>query len=357
MKKILVLVTNYPNNDGGVALMYVHTRNKYYAQNGIDVTVLNFAAEQGYEKDGIKVITLAEYKETQNQYDDLILHAPNIRNHYVFLKQYDKEFNHIIFFFHGHEVLMINKTYPKPYAYMKTSSWVRRKAQDFYDVFKLAIWKRYLPHISLKADFVFVSNFFYSEFKHFTGLTNDKLLNHVHIINNSVGSIFEELSYNMNADKKYDFITIRNMLDESVYCIDLLCQIAENNPDKKFLLIGKGQYFDHYKKPENIEWVDRFLRHDEVISYVDNAKCAIMLTRRDTQGVMSCELVTYGIPLITSDLPICHEIFDGIEGVIFIANEKGMINDYNRYPAQTKKITTFNAENTIRKEIDLIKKR
>lgn len=33
------------------------------------------------------------------------------------------------------------------------------------------------------------------------------------------------------------------------------------------------------------------------------------VTRRDTQEVWSCELVIYGIPLITSDLPVCREIF------------------------------------------------
>jgi len=36
MKKILVLVQDYPNNNGGVALMYVHVRNKYYIQHNID---------------------------------------------------------------------------------------------------------------------------------------------------------------------------------------------------------------------------------------------------------------------------------------------------------------------------------
>lgn len=41
-EKILVLVQNYPDNDGGVALIYVHVRNKYYIQHDIDVTVLNF---------------------------------------------------------------------------------------------------------------------------------------------------------------------------------------------------------------------------------------------------------------------------------------------------------------------------
>ena len=48
MKNILVLVQNYPNNEGGVALMYVHVRNKYYIQHNIDVTVLNFSSHNDY---------------------------------------------------------------------------------------------------------------------------------------------------------------------------------------------------------------------------------------------------------------------------------------------------------------------
>lgn len=359
MKKVLVLATNYPNNDGGCALMYVHTRSKYYVQHGIAVTVLNFAAEQGYIKDGIKVITLNDYLNSNSEYDTLIAHAANLRNHYKFLKKYDSRFKHIIFFFHGHEVLKLNKTYSKPYDYMKTSSWARMRFQDCYDLIKLAVWRKYLPKIAPKADFVFVSNCFYNEFKNFTGLSDEKLLNHVHIINNSVGRIFEEKSYDVTSKKEYDFITIRNMMDESVYCIDLLCEMANQNPGKKFLLIGRGHYFGNNKKPENIEWVDRFLSHEEMLAFVDQAKCALMLTRRDTQGVMSCELMTYGIPLVTSDLPICHEMFDGIETVIFLNNEeiqnrKTVLPDIIGLQCHDK-VDKYFSKNTIQLEVNLIK--
>ena len=46
-----------------------------------------------------------------------------------------------------------------------------------------------------------------------------------------------------------------------------------------------------------------------------------MLTRRDIQGAMSCELVTYGITIITSDWPACREIFEKIPSVAFMKNE------------------------------------
>lgn len=355
MKKVLVLAANYPNNDGGVALMYVHVRNKYYVQHGLNVKVLNFSVEQGYEKDGIKVFSLEEYNNSQEEYDVLILHAPNIRNHYRFLRRNESKFKHILIFFHGHEVLKLNKTYPKPYDYMKTSSWARMKFQDCYDLFKLTIWRYYLPKIAEKTDFIFVSNNFFEEFQYYTKLDSKKLKNHVHIINNSVGEIFEEKKYDQKVEKQYDFITIRNMLDESVYCIDLLCKVAELNPEKTFLLIGRGHFFEHNIKPENIKWVDRFLNHDEMLNYLDRAKCALMMTRRDTQGVMSCELVTYGIPLITSDLPICHEIFDGIDGIRFVDNNcLSKISILQSCFCPATKTDKYIADNTISKEVNII---
>ena len=116
--KILVLATDYPNLDGGISLMYIHTRNKLYVKSGIDVTVLNFNTKLSYEIDNVRVISLDEYT-SDKEYDILVCHAPNIRNHYKFLRKYGDNFRKIVFFFHGHEVLKINKVYPKPYSYVK----------------------------------------------------------------------------------------------------------------------------------------------------------------------------------------------------------------------------------------------
>ncbi|MNI74287.1 hypothetical protein D3C73_1303640 [compost metagenome] len=73
---------------------------------------------------------------------------------------------------------------------------------------------------------------------------------------------------------------------------------------------------------------------------------------------MSCELATYGIPLITSNLPICHEIFDGFENVLFMDNDNfnfgfrkafyGLLNK-NEF----KKQNNYFSKNTCSKEIEL----
>ncbi len=360
MKKILVAVADYPNNEGNTSMMFVHIRNKYYIQHGIEVTVLNFKAENEYIFDGIQVISRTEYKKTNIPYDVLVMHAPNIRNHYRFLICNEKFFTRILFFFHGHEILKINEVYPKPYYYLKEKNRARKAIQGMYDNYKLYLWRRYFPKIAFKSDFVFVSHSLFSEFKKYVKLSEANLLNHVHIINNSVGHIFETEQYSSTGTKDYDFITIRSDIDSSVYCVDLVCKLAERFPNKNFLLIGKGRWFQHNNKPLNITWIDQKLSHGDLIRCVDNSRYALMLTRRDTQGVMACELATYGIPLITSDLKVCKEMFQDFENVQMCSNDFNKLNldkicsrlEQNR---TNRKNDKFGYYNTVFREELLIK--
>lgn len=61
--RILVLAENYTTPDGLVSLHYIHSRNKWYVDEGINVSVLSFKAKYDYEIDGVKVYTLKSYKE------------------------------------------------------------------------------------------------------------------------------------------------------------------------------------------------------------------------------------------------------------------------------------------------------
>lgn len=359
MRKILVLVQNYPNNDGGVALMYVHVRNKYYIQHDIDVTVLNFSASDDYVIDNIRVITEDTYKRENNKYDVLVSHAANIRNHYRFLKKYDDRFEHMIFFFHGHEVVMINEVYPKPYDYMKKDSWIRIQMQNCYDRFKLSVWHQYFKTIAYKAEFIFVSNWLHDEFQKYVKLSDDDLNKHVHIINNSVGKVFEENSYKYEGDKKYDFITIRSYMDDSKYCVDLVNELAIKYPEYKFLLIGRGNFYKLHKIPQNVEWIDKFLSHDEIMEYINQSRCGLLLTREDTQGVMTCELAEYGIPVITSDIAVCREICGNVSNIKLIQNEIDNIDLKSSYETLLKNVpyekqNKFSYINTVKLEENII---
>ena len=322
--KALVLVDGYPD-DLRQTLMYVHVRNKYYQHHNIDVTVLNFKTNIAYSYDGIKVITEEEYQKKQPRFDILICHAPNLRCHYRFLKKFSDKFNHIILFFHGHEILKISKEYPPEYP------WVKKKApmflRDVYDNVKFKLWKKEINKILDKTQLVFVSNWLYKKFLENVQISKKILDGKAHIINNSVGHIFEQKKYNKNAPKKYDFVTIRgDSLDGSKYGIDIVYNLAKHNPDMSFLIIGRGKFFKYNKILPNITFISRSLKHQEMLKYLDESRCALLPTKEDTQGVMTCEMATYGIPTITSDIEVCREIFSDTQNVKLIDNDTQDIN-------------------------------
>lgn len=352
--KILCLVQAYPYLDGTKQLMYVHVRNMYYKKNGLDITVLNFSTDCDYFVDEIKVISEKTFYKDNNCYDLILCHAPNIKNHYRFLQK-NKEFKKVLFFFHGHEVLKINEAYPEPYYFKKGKFYkLKRIIQYVYDCFKLYLWKNYF----LKKNniiLIFVSEYLYRCFLNNMKSKKIEDINY-YIINNSVSEIFEKCTYNLNIQKKYDFITIRSNIDSSTYCIDIINNLAKRFPQYNFLLIGKGNYFNFYEKAKNIEFINSHLEHNEMIDYINSAYCALMPTRNDTQGVMSCELATFGIPLITSNIEICHEVFANFDNVYYLDNNSDLDCIYKKIKDSNSiiKNETYFYKNTVRKEIDLI---
>lgn len=356
VKKIecLLLAEDYPDNNGGVSLMYIHTRNKYYIKNNINVTVLNFRAKKNYIVDGIQVITLKSYEKERKTYNVLILHAPNIKHHFLFLLKYGTYFKNNIFFFHGHEILRTKNEYPTPYEYFKTNK-LKNELIDLYDKLKLKIWSIYIPKIIPKSYLVFVSNWMYKKFIEYTNIETKLLDGRTKVIYNSIGADFENNKYDKDSKKEYDYITIRSNIDGSKYCIDILNNYALKNPDKKFLLIGKGNYFKYNQIAKNITWIDSNFKHKEIIKNLNNANCAFMPTRTDAQGVMVCEMVAFGIPVITSDIEICHEIFDGVRNVNFINNDNCKLLTNNSLSKVIIEDKRFYQNNTVAKEVELIK--
>lgn len=359
IKSILVAVENYPNNNGGVALMYVHTRNKAYASNGIDVTVLNFHSGENYEYDGIRVISLNTYLSEIKKYDILVCHAANLRHHYLFLRKHGGEFEKFVFFFHGHEVLKIHKTYSKPYSYVQNSK-LKILAQNIYDDFKLYVWRKYYLSVKNKSKFVFVSKWMLDEFLKWTKIPYDSIKDNCEITYNCIGKTFEETSYDFKCEKEYDFITIRSYLDGSKYCADVVNRLAFANPNMKFLIVGKGNFFNHFDKAPNLTWLNQTMNHTEIIDYMQKSKCALMPTRTDAQGLMMCEMASTGMPLITSDIPVCHEVFDDFENVALINNDLVDVNlaevvDGLQCGLPYPKNSKYYSAKTSQHEVDIIK--
>ena len=318
--KVLVLTEDYPNNKGGVSLMYVHTRNIYYREKGVEVVNLNFSATGEYVIDGIRVINLDIYDRENDCYDLLLLHAANLRHHYRFLRKYGERFQKFMFFYHGHEVLKIHSVYSKPYPYQKENI-VKVLFQNLYDDFKLHVWRRYIPQVVSKSWFVFVSEWMLSEFEKWTGISRQGLKGRYSITYNCVGNEFERERFDSESVKSYDFITIRGNIDGSKYSIDLVNEMAKKTPRGRFLLIGKGKFFDYNEKAGNLMWWDKTLSHSEILDVLNKSRFALMPTKTDAQGLMMCEMAAFGIPVITSDIPVCHEVFNGFNNVYYISND------------------------------------
>jgi glycosyltransferase involved in cell wall biosynthesis len=355
--KLLVAVQDYPNNFGGKNGAFVHTRNLEYVKSGISVTVMNFSAADGYLIDGIAVKTEREIA-AQNElyYDFLLCHAANIRNHYRFIKRYRNRFKKIFFFFHGHEILKIHQVYPKDYSYVKTI-FVKTIVRDIYDALKCKLWHQYFKSTKDNYYCIFVSHWMYHEFQKWIKVNIDGKYS---IIYNVVGTDFINNHYDALSEKEYDFVTIRTNLDGSKYCMDLVNEIAKRNPFYKFLVIGKGTFFNFNQKAENLIWLNTTMNHNEIIQILDKCKCALMPTKTDAQGVMACEFATYGIPMITSDIEVCREVFDVFSNVAYINNDNAAVDiDKLYFSIKDKSIETvskYDLKHTVMQEIRLLER-
>lgn len=359
--KVLVLCEAYPNEVGSKALAFVHVRNRHYIEHGIEVVVLSFAAKGSYDLDGVSVVSPSGFSAMRNKgdFDVLICHAPNIRHHLRFLSKYGALYPDKVFFFHGHEIRHLVTSYGEPYLFERKNA-AGRVFQELYDRIKLLAWRRYFLNKGRYDKLVFVSGCLKSEFCHNTGISPAAIAGRSFIIPNCVGKEFEERSYDCSGQRQFDFITIRNNLDASNYCVDLVNELANANKDLTFLVVGRGVFFEYYEKAANIEWMDAALSHKEMADLLQISRCALMPTRVDAQGLAMCEMATFGIPLISSDIEVCHEVLSCFPRVCLLDNDNA--SECNLRECLLKleaipysnKVRNYCFEETVQKEIKLL---
>lgn len=355
--RVLVLTQAYPSPNSPYNLAYVHTRLLGYIERGIEVDVLNFSAHENYIYENISVITEETWSQEKKHYDVLISHAPNLRNHLRFLQKYGALFTRWFFFFHGHEVLYKQNYYPKPYPYDAKKNLFWQFADNAYDLFKLQVLrimlKKWLQKGHLKL--IFVSEWMQTAFLENVKLEPQWVNRHSYIINNAVHPQFLTNVWSLKAPLSADCITIRP-LDNAKYAIDQVCALARSNPNLRFHVFGEGDYFNHYMIPQNVVWHNRFLTPQEMVSLLPHYRCAVMPTRLDAQGVMMCELASYGMPLITSDLPICREMLRSFSRVHYLKspqeNISHIIQDLSKKASPDQQPFAF--DTLIDKECELI---
>lgn len=359
--KLLVLTKDYPNNEDQQKFAYVHTRCKYYTENGLDITVLSFDSLTPYIFENVNVVNLKIFRNnfSINEFDAIISHAPNWRNHLRFLYIHGKS-KQVFFFIHGHEVLKRSDYYPLPFAKFRSKIFfLERGIVNLYDKIKLKALKNYFTKrlLSQQVKLIFVSNWMKNEFLKNINIKSELIEKNSVIIYNCVAKELLNSSYNYLALDKIKIITIRQF-DNPKYAVDLVLKAAFDNPTFEFHLFGFGKFFNDIKTPKNLKIFNKYFNHQDLPVLLNQYTAAFMPTRLDSQGVMMCEMASYGIPIITSDIPICREMLKGFSNVFFISNnsQKILLEDFIQsidFNSPTNK-DKFSFENTVLSEIRYI---
>lgn len=347
--RILVLVQSYPTEQNPYAMSYVHSRNMEYLNQGYEVSVINFSTLNKYVYENINVYP---YDARFLEENDIILaHAPNIKNHFKYLRNLKNK--KICFFFHGHEVLKQYGDYPPPYKW-NDKSIIKKIPIQIYDVLKLKLLNKFLLSIGKNnsVGLIFISEWMQKQFIKNLNI-QPQFIGKVSIINNSCNQVFLQSSYEPDVNKKADFITIRP-LDESKYAIDLVVNLALNNPLRTFHIYGTGSYFRFNSKPNNLVVINKFVKQKDIPDLLNHYNCALMPTRYDAQGVTTCEMATYGIPLITSNIEISVEMLKEFENVSFLNESEFKSLDLDKFiPKLSKhKNLKFDTKRLVKKELD-----
>lgn len=352
---ILVLAEDYPSENNIYALAFIHSRNKEYVKQGHKVDVISFKSKLNYVFEDVNVWTEKNYKNF-DEVDVIVSHAPNLKNHLRFLMLKIYKTIPIVFVFHGHEIMNTSEHYPKAYWFDKNLG-IKKVIHKIYDPIKLKILKYYLlKKLSNKnVSFIFVSEWMKNiayESLSLNSIEKKKFDEHSYIVHNGVNSTFIEKDYKLNEKKDADFITIRPF-DNPKYGVDVVYNIAKHNPDYTFHIYGKGDFFNHHERLKNIKIFKSYISQKDIPTYLNKYRYALMPTRLDAQGVMMCEIATYGMPIITSDIDICKEMLKEFSNASFIKNELEPIEIDKYIPKiNNEKILKFDIKNLAKKELN-----
>ncbi len=355
--RVLVLVQAYPSQEKPYNQAYVHARVLHYLKQGWQVEVLSFACQEQYLFEGVQVLPETVLNKQAHRYDVWVSHAPNLRNHLRLILKWRKYWQRLVWVIHGHEVLIKAHYYPPPYPWMPQKTGFKQVADRAYDALKVRILAKFLDHYlpRQKIQLIFVSQWMKEAFETGVKLSCPLSKNRFSIIANPVHPLFLQTEWQPPSHPAADFITLRP-LDEPKYAVDLVYQLAQDNPNLQFHLYGQGRFFQYHPPLPNLTWFDRFCTQTEIPTLLANYRAALMPTRLDAQGVMACEMATLGIPVLTSDLPVCREMLKDFPRTGFLSRSGP--TDLRAFLTQSLPergdFRHFSPEQTVAKEIQVI---
>jgi glycosyltransferase involved in cell wall biosynthesis len=337
-------------------MAFTHARNILYRDAGHEVCVLNFAADKHYTWDGINVLPEQTFDRLKaSEYDVFVFHSPNIRNHLRFMLKLGSAIRCSVLVSHGFEFINWFQQNNRSFDFQRNwKSSLLLKIGQVYDFLKLKVWAGYFRKLRKSGPaMVFVSDWLKECAEGCLGLNLNEVLSRVEVISNPVHPIFIQRRFDPLAPKVADFVSIRNF-DDPKYGVDIVVEIARRNPQFTFHLYGEGDYFDFNSAPKNLTVVRRKFKQRELPDLFNQYRAALLPTRWDSQGVLMCEVATFGIPTVVSDIPICKSMVGEFPNVEFFDNENPKQLSFQIKPVVPEDLLRkFGTESTVERELRL----
>ncbi|MCO1339049.1 hypothetical protein BJH93_09125 [Kocuria polaris] len=312
------MTAGYPSESDIYNKAFVHTRVKYYRENGLDVQVFLYnrskhEAEQ-YEFEGVPVTVgddeVLDALTAGDRVEKLLFHFQTIGLGPLLARQLERGMPTVVWF-HGYGADGWHRRWWEHIdSPMDLRDWVRgraehnRRTRDFFQEF--------LGRADLPVHSVFVSAWFRD---HVFGPDMGIIPVRSSIINNPIDT--HRFSYHPPAPEARNKILLLRPFDRRFYGNDLAVAAIEKLSRKswfselEFTVAGEGQYWDELTARvaqfDNVSLRHGFIPQREIPALHREHGVFLVPSRKDTQGVSRDEAMSSGLVPVTNDVDAISE--------------------------------------------------
>lgn len=157
-----------------------------------------------------------------------------------------------------------------------------------------------------------------------------KYTNHkIEVIHNMVDGAFFKAKRNNNTDYSSTFYSCGNLIKSKGF-MELLsiCKNLKNDGYMfKVIVSGDGPERDELEQFVRDNGLDEYIlftgvvSREQVVTYMANSDCFILLTKYETFGLVFAEASAVGTPIIMPNIPVSKELINDINGVAVDINK------------------------------------